>query len=585
MQKMLVASLLLTFSAAAQLASSNPQPLRTLAEQSQWQDTGRYDEVEQLCKAFQNTYPKNVRCFSFGTSPENRPMYAMIVGEENALQAGKNARDSKPLIAFQGGIHAGEIDGKDAGFWFLRDILDETILKDALKKASFLFIPVFNVDGHERFGPNNRPNQIGPKNMGWRVTSNNLNLNRDYLKVDTIEMKAMLGLLNSWDPDIYIDLHVTDGAKFQHDIGVMIEPSNAGPKSLRTLANSLTEEVMKDLEKEGHLPVSTYPSFLEEDNPSSGISAKPARPAFSNGYWAYRNRLGVLVETHSWRPYAHRVKATYHTLKAITALAIKDGSSWRRSIREAEKESQSLIGQEQALSYKNTDKTVMIDFKGYEYSRTLSEVSGQLMTRYNDQKPMIWKMPFYPEVTAKTKDVVPTSFIIPAGYRSLFEERLKMHAISYQILEAGWKGQAQAFYTQIKGNGSGPYESHQRLDYDGKWQSEEVVVSKGSLLVPMNQTNARLALHLFEPMSPDSLLAWGFMNQIFEKKEYMEPYVAEEFAEKALKDPMIKKEFEEKLKDPSFANSPEKRLFFFAQKHPSADKTYLRYPVIKVTSK
>ena len=96
-----------------------------------------------------------------------------------------------------------------------------------------MFVPVFNVDGHERFSRANRPNQIGPEEMGWRVTSQNLNLNRDYVKADAPEMQAMLRLLNEWDPILYADLHVTDGAQFEHDVSFNVAPTLAGDAGLR----------------------------------------------------------------------------------------------------------------------------------------------------------------------------------------------------------------------------------------------------------------------------------------------------------------------------------------------------------------
>src|SRR6202041_3271264 len=120
-----------------------------------------------------------------------------------------------PVLMIQGGIHPGESDGKDAGFMTLRDILRGSVAHRVLERIAILFVPAFNVDGHERFGRWNRPNQNGPEEMGWRTTAQNLNLNRDYMKADTPEMHAMLGLLNAWDPVLYVDMHVTDGANFQ----------------------------------------------------------------------------------------------------------------------------------------------------------------------------------------------------------------------------------------------------------------------------------------------------------------------------------------------------------------------------------
>ncbi len=215
-------------------ASAEPdRTLSTLAEQSHWKRTGRYDEVIKLCKDFVAAYPAQVASSQFGESPEGRPMMALVVSTDGVLSPQAAKAKKRPVVLVQGGIHAGEIDGKDAGFLLLRELLRGEVAPGILSKLTWVFVPVFNVDGHERFGKNNRPNQRGPEEMGWRTTAQNYNLNRDYTKADTPEMAAMLKLLHEWDPILYADLHVTDGGDFQPDISLTISPSLRGPDALR----------------------------------------------------------------------------------------------------------------------------------------------------------------------------------------------------------------------------------------------------------------------------------------------------------------------------------------------------------------
>ena len=156
-----------------------------------------------MCSAFRKAYPDAVRCAEFGRTPEGRPMLALIVTRTGALTALSAHRRRIPVLLVQAGIHAGEIDGKDAGFLALRELLDGRVAPGALAKQVLVFVPVFNVDGHERFGRWNRPNQRGPVEMGWRTTAQNFNLNRDYAKADSPEMQAMLRLVDEWDPLAY----------------------------------------------------------------------------------------------------------------------------------------------------------------------------------------------------------------------------------------------------------------------------------------------------------------------------------------------------------------------------------------------
>jgi murein tripeptide amidase MpaA len=222
-----------TFALLAPAGTAAAQELSTVAERSGFLKTGRYDEVVTLCTRFAARYPDAVRCETFGTTPEGRPMKALAASRSGALDAAAARARGLPVLLVQGGIHAGEIDGKDAGFWLLRQLLDGEAAPGALDAMVLVFVPVFNVDGHERFGRWNRPNQNGPEEMGWRTTAQNYNLNRDYLKADTPEMQAMLQLVEAWDPIVTMDLHVTNGAKFEHDISVQVEPLNAGDAAQR----------------------------------------------------------------------------------------------------------------------------------------------------------------------------------------------------------------------------------------------------------------------------------------------------------------------------------------------------------------
>ncbi|WP_316685303.1 M14 family metallopeptidase [Undibacterium sp. Jales W-56] len=294
-----LAGLAVNASAAPASAAMATPALSTVSERSGFIQTGRYDEVIALCAEFQKTYPDAVRCLEFGRTPEGRPMLALVASRTGALSAAQARQQGVPVTLIQGGIHAGEIDGKDAGFLALREALDNTRAKGALDKQVLIFVPVFNIDGHERFGRWNRPNQRGPEEMGWRTTAQNVNLNRDYMKADSAEMQAMLKLINDWDPLATIDLHVTDGAKFEHDISIQVEPVNSGDAGLRQSGRQLRDAVIADLARQGSLPLPFYMSFAKEDDPLSGFVDSVPPPRFSHGYFALRNRFGMLVETHS----------------------------------------------------------------------------------------------------------------------------------------------------------------------------------------------------------------------------------------------------------------------------------------------
>ena len=568
----------------AALLVASPLPaadLRTHAERSDYRETGRYAEVESLCKQFESDYPEQVRCFSFGTSPEGRPMWALAANAHGVLTPEQAQRAGLPVVLFQGGIHAGEIDGKDAGFRVLRELLQEPKNPNPLRSQVMLFVPVFNVDGHERFAAWNRPNQRGPVEMGWRTTGQNFNLNRDYMKADAPEMQHMLDLVQAWDPLFYVDLHVTDGAQFRHDISVQVEPKFAGDANLQAIGRKFQNGVLEDLRQGGSLPLPYYPSFIENDNPASGFADGVSTPRFSTGYFLLRNRFGVLVETHSWKTYPQRVDATARSIRAMLTQVAGNAKTWQAQARAADAAAAKLGGQPVVLDYTHSEKARPIDFLGYAYTRTPSEVSGGLMTRYDESTPEIWKLPLFDDIQPKLTVTAPRGgYLIPPMYAAKLGPQLARHGIAFTPIKTPQTVAVSEYRAETANFSKAPFESHQTLTVTGQWQASRSDLPAGTLFVPIAQPKARLVIALLEPEAPDSYLSWGLFNNHFERKEYMEDYVAEAVARDMLKDPAIKSAFDKRVaEDKAFAESPQQRLDFFAQRHASWDTRYRLYPV------
>ncbi|WP_051412535.1 M14 family metallopeptidase [Pseudoxanthomonas sp. J35] len=570
-------------------ASTSPAAageLSTVAERSGFQRTGRYAEVGELAAAFQGRWPDRVAVRSFGTTPEGRPMHVLVVTATGAFDPAEARRRNLPVVLVQGGIHAGESDGKDAGFLALREVLEGRAAPGALDKLVWLFVPVFNVDGHERFGRWNRPNQRGPEEMGWRTTAQNFNLNRDYVKADSPEMRAMLHLVQAWDPLAMVDLHATDGAQFEHDISFQVEPLHAGDEALREVGRAWRDGVAADLAKAGSLPLVFYPEFVVQDDPASGFEDGVAPPRFSHGYFLLRNRLGMLVETHSWKPYPERVRATRNAVVSVLEHMAREGAKWRRIASEADARAARLPGKVEPLAWKATDEARTVEFRGYAYTRTPSEVSGALMTRYDETTPQVWRLPLRDHVVPALTATAPRAgYLVPPAWVDFVRPALDAHGVSYRRLDQAWPAApVQAFRSESPDFAARPVEGRQRLAVQGQWQPETRDIGAGALYVPAGQPLARLVLALLEPQAPDSLAAWGGFNNAFERKEYMEPYVAEEVARQMLDaDPVLREEFRQRLaSDPGFAADPDARLDFFYRRHPAWDERYGLYPVLRL---
>ena len=551
--------------------------LDTLATRSRYTQTGRLDEIATVCATINADHrPTVASCDVVGTSPEGRSIFALRMGRD----------PRKPTVLVLAGIHAGEIDGKDASLFVIAELLNGALKND---DVNLVFVPVYNVDGHERMGPNHRPNQRGPEAMGWRVTSANLNLNRDWAKADAPETRALLALIDEVDPVVTIDLHVTDGAQFQHDISVIVEPGeNDGTNTALVAAGrALSTSLQTSLKATKHLPLDFYPSFEVDDDPDSGIAVGVTPARFTHGYAAKRGRLGVLVETHSWRTYRERVFAMVDLLKGFLTTAKTQSSSWTKAAQAADAAGIALPGKPVTLTFAtDLTKKTTFDFLGYAWTRTPSEISGTSWTRYDETRKQVWAMPLWRSVKPALTTTAPAAYAVLPGYAAAVVERLKAHRIAFSILAADTAVAAEAFKATDVVFGARPSEGRMTATTQGSWSTTATTLPKGTVIVPVSQPRARLVLELFEPGARESFVGWGFFNACFEQKEYMEGYVAEVEARAMLaKDAVLQKIFADKLAgDAAFAKDSEARLDFFYQRHPAWDERKDVVPVVRLST-
>lgn len=557
--------------ACASCIAPRPKPtLTTFAEASGYKRTGRYDEAIALCRDFARAY-EGVACDTIGETGEGRPIVALRIEQTAGL----------PYIYVEGGIHAGEIEGKDAGFWFMRDLLDGKVAPGVLDRVNVIFVPVINPDGHEQFRPNNRPNQRGPEEMGFRTNGARLNLNRDWVKADSPEIQAALGVFRTYDPLIAVDLHTTDGAKFEQDISVTMAPYAPRGDSLDETTASLSSAMMARLTELGHLPVDFYPSFVDDELPESGFGKGEAPPRFSTSYMAARGRIGILVETHSWRTYKERAQSTYHTLQALFENAVKSSDSWIKAALAADAADAKLGGTEVAMMWKTDGQSHDIDFRGYAYERRLSEITGGTWLVYDESKPETWRVPLYDTVVPAISVTAPKrGYIVDGGFARAVAAVLDRHGIEYSpVARAGenvevFRSDSVAF--------APPYEGRTRATMTGAWTEENRTLDRGAIFVPIAQPKARLIMHLLEPSLPDSLAQWGFFNAVFEQKEYAEPYVLEESVRQMFAaSPALADEFSE-FANRTPAPTTEERLDWIHRHHPSWDERKNLLPVYRV---
>ena len=514
-----------------------------------------------------------IRVETFGKTAQGRDLVAVMVSKDGA-----RFDPSKPVLLFQGGIHSGEIDGKDAGLMLIRDIAFKK--KDRLiDRVNLVFVPVFNADGHERTGPYSRPNQRGPVSQGWRTTAQNLNLNRDYAKADSPEMRSMLGLIQKVKPDLYLDLHVTDGVDYQYDITFGYAGYKGryarSPEIAKWLEGVYDRELTAGLKREGHIPGPLIFAVDDRDM-SKGLAATASSPRFSTGYGDLVGLATVLVENHSLKPYRQRVLGTYVLIEESFRILERHGEALRAATRaDHERPVTEVVG---AWRF-GTEPFETREHLPIEYTTYDSPASGRQEVRWTGKPGKAIQLPVFGSEPALTL-TRPDAYWVPAS-KPLVIELLRLHGVRFEVIDQPREVSVE-MYRLKDVKVQGPSEGHVRMGgaVAGVERRKEVFPA-GSIRVPMDQPLAKLVIMLLEPMSEESLFGWGFFPEVANRTEYIEGYAIAPMAERMLAaDPKLKAEFEARLAaDPEFAKDPEARLQWFYERTPFYDERYLLYPV------
>ena len=551
------------------LVAAPSDPWITPAEAKGFDQTPSYAETRAWIERLVVASPL-LSIVTFGRTAQGRELYA--------VRAAKPGSAAKPVLLAQAGIHAGEIDGKDAGLMLLRDIALRG-KHGLLDRADFVFVPIFNADGHERTSLYNRPNQRGPRNQGWRTTAQNLNLNRDYLKADTPEMRAMLGLIQKYKPALYLDLHVTDGTDYQYDITFNFAGWDGryahSPAIGRWLDTRYRPAVSAALAGAGHIP-GAYVDAFDPRDPDKGIKFGADQPRYSTGYADLARIPSVLVESHSLKPYRQRVLGTYVLVEESLRLVGADGAR----IEDAIASDRASRPRTEILSWKAAPKPlfVMPDFRGVAYGKYKSAASGGTEVRWLG-RPVTQRMPVLGQIPDKII-TLPAAWWVPATKAEVIA-LLRLHGIAFETL-AQPRTLTLDMVRLADPKLKGADEGHIPLAAGGfTHKLRQETFPAGSVRVPSDQPLGLLAAAMLEPEGPDSLLAWNLYPEILMRTEYIEGYAIAPLAERMLvASPALRKEFEAKLKaDSKFAADPDARLGWFYERTPYYDERFLLYPV------
>ncbi len=563
---------MLLMSTACTTTKPSPEELITLVEQTDFVQTPK---AEQTMAYFQKLadYSPMVNLSTFGQSAQGRDLVAVVLDKDGLQDPEKIRKKGRAIILVESCIHSGEPDGKDATMIFIRDMIVEGKDIELLDNVSFLFIPILNIDGHEDFRATNRINQNGPAELGTRNTAQQLNLNRDFLKADAPEMRAWLKLYNEWMPELFIDVHVTNGADFQYVTTYAIE--NHGTmmeEGLRQWTTDVFEKQLNEQMAEVGFPMFLYASFRNSNAPEQGIFINIYDPRYSEAYAAARNRIGLLLENHIYKPYKQRVMCTIEAIRASARIIGQNKAELFDVVERADKavSSPEYRRKPMDLTYKAVNRdSVWIDYLAWERETVKSDLSGADWTRHNYDKPITVKAPLITSYDATSSVQLPEAYIFMPQWTDVIE-LFDLHDIKYTRLTEPKKIEVETY--RYNGATFSTRQSEGRIPVvktDYTTQTETLEYPAGSILIDMNQPSGRIAAWLLEPSAPGSLVYWGFFNQVLQPTNEFWirlGYMEEKGRELLAKDSALKAEFDERMKDPAFAGDSNAILNFFYER-------------------
>ena len=564
---------------------SQPADLLTWFEKTNGLESPNYDSTVLFCKELEQASGM-VKLAFIGKTAQGRDIPFLIVNKDKKfdVQAVKNS--AKATLLIQACIHPGEPDGKDAGLLLIRDILTKPELLSLLDNVTILFLPMMNPDGHENNSIYNRVFQNGPREKGCRTSAQDLNLNRDFSKADSPEIKSWLKMYHHWNPDFFIDCHVTDGADYQYIItynfGIFGNMTPGVTRWAKDTYLSFIEKQMKKFSK----PISYYVEFNKTSDPESGIISGVWGPMYGDEYVSVTNRPAFLIETHMYKDFRTRVINTYELLKQSIVLLNKESANLKKILRENDEFISSAEFRKQpfSLTFELANDSVMIDFLGYDYRVVKSEISGGDWTIFDNRKPLTLKIPFFNKPVPKSQCIIPEAYIVPVEWIDVIA-RTRLHGIKMKCLKEDLSITAQMDELSNIVYEDKPFESRIRVQsFDAQEFSDKRKFPKGSVIIETAQPTAPLIAHLFEAKGPVSFLAWGFFNSCFQVKERPENYILEIIARDMIKkNPGLLPELNElKKQNPEFAKDPSAILDWFFNRSEFAAKSLNVYPIGKI---
>ncbi|MBB6134120.1 hypothetical protein HD842_002262 [Massilia aurea] len=528
-------------------------------------------------------YPAVLRFEQVGVSDAGVPIHAGVVSSDGVFDRAAIKAAGRAVFFNNNGIHPGEPEGVDGCMALVRDFCVEPERLATLGTTVFLFVPLYNVDGAFNRADTSRVNQDGPEQFGFRGNSRHLDLNRDFVKCDTLTARVFNELFTAWDPDVMVDTHTSNGADYSYTMTLIhTQADKLGGGLGEFLRAEMLPAMYAGMDARGW-PTCPYVNPVQ-DSPDHGIAEFLETARFSTGYAALHHTIGFMPETHMLKPFRDR----YESMRALVdvALAFTVQNAPRiQALRRAAKDAGRTQAEWPVRWKMDEANPSSFRFKGYE-AKYKKSVLGDYSRLYYDRSS-VWErdIAYYNRFPVDASVPAPQAYVVPQQWREAIE-RLEWNGVRMERIDAD--RMQQVAYYQIDSVTSRPtaYEGHMfHDDVVLERRHASVQLRAGDVLVPLDQDNARYAVETLEPLAHDSFFRWGFFNSVLEKKEAYSEYVFEDEAERLLvQEPELAAKFEQwKGEHPGLLTNQEAVLdFIFANCARYREPEWRRYPVFMI---
>jgi hypothetical protein len=480
----------------------------TRAERTAYLETSHYADVIAFLDSLKGR--PELTFGSIGKTGEGREIPYVIASRPRVSTPDDARALNRPILYIQGNIHAGEVEGKEALLMMLRD-LTASPRSNALDSVVLIAVPIYNADGNEKFAPQeqNRGSQNGPEMVGVRTNTQNLDLNRDYIKAEAPETRASLAMFNKWDPDLFVDLHTTDGSYHGYALTYAPPLNPAAPLGVWT-RDSIMPVLRQRMQSRHGFATFDYGDFIDDDSLSKGWVTFDSRPRFGTNYYGLRGRTAILSEAFSHDPFERRVKSTYAFVQEILSIAAEKGIPARQRVPPPR---EIAIRSQMTAAPDSVGVIAEITERTGDSARTQPGVRRGMR---RTGKFITVKMPVFERFRPTLFAPVPSRYVIPASDTAIVRV-LGLHGITVTVAGSSppnmqLMGDGYVFMIDSAVASTRAFQGHREMRLAGKWRRETRPITAGSFIVDTAQPLGPLAVYLLEPQSDDGLVTWNYFD-------------------------------------------------------------------------